>query len=181
MIRAILAVDENNGLGKNGRMAWHFPEDFKYFKEYTTGSVCLMGRTTYEDIASHKKNPSGELLPNRPAIVLTRDNIPHHQKECLYENVTFSEGGIGFINLLHLVGKNDQYEVSVVGGKQVYDMCFEHGLISEVSITRVSGNYDCDVVAPIDKWLENFELSETEELSKNCNVEIYKRRSDESQ
>jgi dihydrofolate reductase len=53
-------------LGKDGKMPWHLPEDFKHFVAKTTGHPIIMGRTTW---LSLQKRP----LPNRTNIVLTRD------------------------------------------------------------------------------------------------------------
>ena len=38
MITIIAAAGENNELGKNNDLVWHLPDDFKRFKQLTTGS-----------------------------------------------------------------------------------------------------------------------------------------------
>ena len=35
MIAAIVAVDENWGIGRNGDLLFHIPEDMKFFQEMT--------------------------------------------------------------------------------------------------------------------------------------------------
>ena len=40
----IVAVDEKWGIGKDGGLLAHLPEDMKYFRETTTGKVVVMGR-----------------------------------------------------------------------------------------------------------------------------------------
>ena len=34
-IIVIAAADERNGIGKDGKIPWHLPEDLKQFKKYT--------------------------------------------------------------------------------------------------------------------------------------------------
>ena len=58
----------NRVIGAGDRIPWHLPEDFKWFKQMTTGQVIVMGRKTFESI--------GKPLPNRTTIVLTRSAGP---------------------------------------------------------------------------------------------------------
>src|SRR6266849_4637499 len=60
----------NRVIGAGGKIPWHLPEDFKWFKKMTTGQVIVMGRRTFESI--------GKPLPNRTTVVLTRsaESIP---------------------------------------------------------------------------------------------------------
>ena len=57
-------MSQNRVIGAGNRIPWHFPEDFKWFKQMTTGNVIVMGRKTYESI--------GKALPNRLTVVLSR-------------------------------------------------------------------------------------------------------------
>ena len=54
-VEIIVAVDEDGGFGKDGKIPWHYSEDLKHFKEVTTGHVCIMGRKTYEDMLEMRK------------------------------------------------------------------------------------------------------------------------------
>ena len=62
MISAIVAVNNDWGIGYNGDLLEHIPEDLKYFKELTTGYVVVMGRKTWDSLP---KKP----LPNRFNVV----------------------------------------------------------------------------------------------------------------
>lgn len=64
MISAIVAVDENWGIGYNGDLLEHIPEDLKYFKTLTDGNTIIMGRKTWDSLP---KKP----LPNRFNVVIT--------------------------------------------------------------------------------------------------------------
>lgn len=67
-IKAIAAVAENGVIGNHGAIPWRVPEDWRRFRRITTGHTLVMGRTTYEGIAT-----SGGPLPGRLSIVVTRD------------------------------------------------------------------------------------------------------------
>lgn len=45
MIKAIVAVDKNWGIGKNNDLLFHIPEDMKFFKVATSGRVVAMAAT----------------------------------------------------------------------------------------------------------------------------------------
>ena len=62
--KAIVAMSQNRVIGAGGKIPWHLPEDFKWFKKMTTGNVIVMGRKTFEGL--------GQPLPNRKNLILTR-------------------------------------------------------------------------------------------------------------
>src|SRR5690554_8215282 len=70
-IAIIVIVDENYGIGKDGDLLCHLPNDLKHFKKLTTGHIIIMGRKTYESL------PNGA-LPNRINIVITSDNADNY-------------------------------------------------------------------------------------------------------
>ena len=59
----------NRVIGAGNKIPWHLPEDFKWFKQMTTGNVIVMGRKTFESI--------GKPLPNRDTIVLSRGGFSY--------------------------------------------------------------------------------------------------------
>lgn len=61
----IAAVADNGVIGKDNKLPWHYKEDFKHFKELTSGYAVVMGRKTYDSI--------GKPLPNRINIVISRN------------------------------------------------------------------------------------------------------------
>jgi dihydrofolate reductase len=64
MITIIAATGENNSLGKDNDLVWHLPDDFKRFKELTSGNYILIGRKTFESFPKP--------LPNRKHLIITR-------------------------------------------------------------------------------------------------------------
>jgi dihydrofolate reductase len=64
---AVAAMSLNRVIGRDNKIPWHLPEDFKWFKKLTTGHFVLMGRKTFESL--------GRPLPNRTNIVVTRSPL----------------------------------------------------------------------------------------------------------
>ena len=50
MISAIVAVDENWGIGFNGELLEKIPEDLQYFKNLIEGNLLVCGSKTYEGL-----------------------------------------------------------------------------------------------------------------------------------
>lgn len=61
----IVAVDQNNGIGKEGDQLAYISGDLKRFRQLTTGHTIIMGRKTFDAL------PKGA-LPKRRNIVITR-------------------------------------------------------------------------------------------------------------
>src|SRR6185437_4084117 len=67
--QAIAAMSANRVIGQGNKIPWHLPEDFKWFKQMTTGQVVVMGRKTFESI--------GRPLPNRETMVVSRGQFQY--------------------------------------------------------------------------------------------------------
>lgn len=67
----IIHTDADWAIGKEGDLLFHFPEDLAYFKEVTTGNICLMGRKTFDSL------PFENGLPNRENWVLSKTPRKH--------------------------------------------------------------------------------------------------------
>ena len=59
----VVAVSENDVIGRANALPWHLPADLGRFKQITLGNAVLMGRKTHESI--------GKALPGRLNLVLT--------------------------------------------------------------------------------------------------------------
>jgi dihydrofolate reductase len=60
----IVAISDNNAIGKDNALLWHISADMKFFRRQTLGSPVIMGRKTFESI--------GRALPGRVNIVISR-------------------------------------------------------------------------------------------------------------
>ena len=47
-MNAIVVVDQNWGIGREGNLLVHLPGDLKYYKEKTIGNHIIVGRKTLE-------------------------------------------------------------------------------------------------------------------------------------
>ena len=63
VISHLVAVSNNNVIGKDNDLPWKLKRDLQHFKNYTTGKTIVMGRKTYESI--------GRPLPNRRNIIIS--------------------------------------------------------------------------------------------------------------
>ena len=50
--KAIAAMSLNRVIGADGKIPWHLPEDFKWFKKMTMGDVVVMGARRSRVLAS---------------------------------------------------------------------------------------------------------------------------------
>jgi dihydrofolate reductase len=69
----IVAMDDNQLIGKDNTLPWRLPADLAYFKKTTTGKTVLMGRKTYDSI--------GFPLPKRRNIIVSH-NTSFQAKGC---------------------------------------------------------------------------------------------------
>ena len=60
----IVAISDNNAIGRDNALLWHISEDLRFFKRTTLGCPVIMGRKTFESI--------GRALPKRVNIVVSR-------------------------------------------------------------------------------------------------------------
>ena len=134
IVSIIVAVSENNVIGKDNSLIWHLPADMKFFKEKTTGHCIITGRKNYESIPE-KFRP----LPNRTNIVITR------QKNYI------APGAIVVGSLEEAFEKNlqigaDADEVFIIGGAEIFKQSMH--LVDKLYITRIHHNFDGDVFFP---------------------------------
>ena len=64
MISIIVAIAENNEIGRQGDLLCHLPNDLRHFKQITSGCTVIMGKRTFFSLPKHP-------LPNRRNIVIT--------------------------------------------------------------------------------------------------------------
>lgn len=58
----IVAMDENGLIGTDGKIPWHLPLDFEFFKNITQGATLHMGRKTYESLPDDKLNDRARIV-----------------------------------------------------------------------------------------------------------------------
>ena len=127
-ITLIAAVAKNDVIGINNLMPWHIKEDFKFFKEFTTGKPVIMGRKTWESLMTRP-------LPNRRNIVITRQTD--------YEAVGAEV--VGDLQAAFALC-TDVPEIIVMGGAQIYAEALP--LATDLRITEVDLSVDGDAYFP---------------------------------
>ncbi len=139
-LSAIVAVAENNAIGRDNDLLWHIPEDFKYFKRTTMGKPMLMGRKTFESLPG--------MLPGRAHVVVSRSADEQETLENLYWCTSLKDG---MEKAYALAEKSGADEVFIIGGAEVYGQTLE--MLDRLYLTRVHQNYeDADAFFPaIDK------------------------------
>jgi dihydrofolate reductase len=127
MIIMIAAAAENNALGKDNGLVWHLPDDFKRFKNLTSGHPIIMGRKTFESF----QKP----LPNRLHIIITRQK--NYQAEgCLVVS--------NLENAIALTDKNQ--DAFVIGGGEIYQQALS--FTDKIELTRVHDSFGADTFFP---------------------------------
>ncbi|MEM0896273.1 MAG: dihydrofolate reductase [Verrucomicrobiota bacterium] len=153
---AVVAMDENRVIGKNGTLPWHLPEDLKFFKRLTTGHAIAMGKTTFESI--------GRPLPNRRNIVVstTMESAP--------------EGCELVRSVQELAAVDAGTDLFVVGGAQLYEATLP--LCTALYVSHVFGEHEGDTHFPI--FEDDFALLEVIETFADFEVRRYLNRKAES-
>lgn len=149
-MRAIVAVDERWGIGKNNDLLFKLPADMKHFRETTEGKTVVMGSNTLLSF------PGGKPLKNRANIVLW----PGGEKR---EDCTV----VG--SLEELFGEVEKYpedDVFVIGGAMLYRTLLPY--CSEAIVTKVEADGGAEVFFEDLDALKNWSLvSASEPLETN--------------
>src|SRR5688572_5703899 len=120
-VSIIVAISENNVIGKDNSLIWHLPADMKFFKEKTTGHCIITGRKNYESIPE-KFRP----LPNRTNIVISR-------------NFNYSSPGAEVVNSLEeaieFAKAKKETEAFIIGGGQIFEETLAKNLASVLYVT----------------------------------------------
>ena len=144
MIKAIMAVDQSWGAGKNGTLPWPAnKEDLKQFKDKTTGHIVIMGSNTWFDPCFPAP------LKNRINIVVTTNPDKFDDRE-----VIITSTPIATIEELSKIHQNK--DVWIIGGINLIDQCWN--IIEEFHLTIINGHYDCDKFLDFQQLEDNFTL-----------------------
>ena len=134
MITLIAAVAQNNALGKDNQLLWHLPDDFKRFKNVTSGHYIIMGRKTFESFPKP--------LPNRIHVIITR------QKDYSPEGCIVADS---LPKAIAVCPKDE--ETFIIGGGEIYKQSIE--MADKLDITKVHQTFEADTFFPeidLAKW-----------------------------
>lgn len=140
-VAAIVAVSENNVIGRDGDLPWRLPKDMRFFKETTMGHHVIIGRKNWESIPE-KFRP----LPGRENIILTR------QKDLNIPDVQICHE---LDKALEIARKAGDEEPFIIGGGQIYELAFQADVVDRIYLTRVHADITGEIRMPdldLEKW-----------------------------
>ena len=113
----IVAISDNNAIGRNNELLWHISEDLCFFRRTTLGSPVIMGRKTFESI--------GRALPSRVNIVVSRGfNTAEEVAVCTSLEDAFN-----------VAQETNLEKCFVIGGGQIYAQALQ--LVDKLVVTHV--------------------------------------------
>ncbi len=131
-LKAIVAVCDDWGIGRDGDMVVSNRADMRHFVNKTKGHPVIMGRKTLESF------PGGRPLKDRRNIVLTRD-------------ASFTREGVEVVHSVDeaLAAVSEEDVAWVIGGGAVYEQFLPHCVEAEVTHNHV--------VHPADTFFPNLD------------------------
>lgn len=135
MIIMIAAAAENNALGRNNELIWHLPNDFKRFKNLTSGHHIIMGRKTFESFPRP--------LPNRIHVIISRQD-DYAPAECIV--VSSMEKAIA------ACPKGE--DIFIIGGGEIYNLGLP--FTEKIELTLVHYAFEADAFFPVikeEEWI----------------------------
>jgi dihydrofolate reductase len=126
-VSIVVAIGENNAIGKDNELLWYLPTDLKHFKTITKGHTVIMGRKTFDSI--------GKPLPHRRNMVITRArDLKIEGAEVVH---TIDEA------LALCAGEKEAF---IVGGAEIYKLAMEK--TDRIYLTTVHQSYEADAYFP---------------------------------
>jgi len=129
MISIIVAIANNNVIGKDNKLIWHIPEDLKRFKRITDGHTMVMGAATFKSL--------GKVLPNRKHIVL-----------CKGVKLDVKDNDVILLEDMEDLNKyiKEDEEVFIIGGGTIYKLFMPKA--DRLYITKINQDFEGDTFFP---------------------------------
>jgi len=132
-VRFLVAVDEEYGIAKNGKIPWDTPGDVEYFRAMTKFGTIVSGTKTLSSLSEKYRQ-------DKKIFAITHQNLP--------------DQGLTIVHDLDQFFKELVEDVWIIGGGQIFAQALPYA--THMFVTRISGSYDCDVFFP--KFEDNFTL-----------------------
>jgi dihydrofolate reductase len=166
IISLIVAVADNNVIGRNNDLIWHMPDDLKRFKSVTMGKPVIMGRKTFESIHARLKKP----LPNRMNIIISQTLSPTGRgrgegDKNSFEMIplppspeTLSVSPSPHGERVYLASSlteaikvfdHTHQEIFIIGGAQIYAQALAENIVDKIYLTRVHQSPKGDAFFPV--------------------------------
>ena len=141
MISAIVAVDNNWGIGYKGDLLINIPEDLKRFKTLTTGNTVIMGKKTWESLP---KKP----LPNRLNIII--DYTTDLKGNYIDTNAVIQN----MESTTEMLKKEFNDEFFIIGGGSIYKQLLPY--CDRVYVTKIYKDFE-----NVDTYFPNLDNQDT--------------------
>jgi dihydrofolate reductase len=128
IISIIVAVSQNNVIGKNNSLIWHISEDLKRFKSLTNGHTIIMGRKTYESLPIKP-------LPNRRNIIISSN------KNLKFDNAETANSPENALKICE-----NESEIFICGGAEIYKRFIPYA--NKIYFTSILKNFEGDTYFP---------------------------------
>ncbi len=142
----VVAMDQNRGIGKGGKLPWHLKCDLQHFKEITTQTrdknkrnAVIMGRKTWDSLPAQFCP-----LPKRVNVVITRNDHLEFPHDVLRVNGLdqalnlFTEGALS----------KTVESVYVIGGAQIFQEAIGRRECRKIYLTQILQSFECDTFFP---------------------------------
>ena len=141
---AISAVDKNFGIGYKNQLLFRIPEDMKFFKKTTIGSIVVMGRNTFDSLGAKP-------LSDRANFIITNKDDLDERDDILSGTLEEIDCGIFLYS--------PPEDVYIIGGEAIYNIYIDK--CDELLLTQYDRAYDS-----VDAYFPNpeehgFHLKET--------------------
>lgn len=147
IVKVIVAISENNGIGKDNKLPWKCREDMLFFARNTIGSgknAVVMGKNTWLSI--------GKPLRSRMNIVVS---TKLKQTDGVIVTKTIEDA-------INHADKSGIDTLWVIGGSSLYEWFLNYEKTEEIVISKIPGNYECDTFFPdidLANWKESYRFS----------------------
>ena len=138
----IAATENSGGVGKDGCLPWHLPEDLKRLRALTLGGAVCYGRRTFESLPICGDGYAK--LSERLNVLVTSTEAPP----------LFDPDGMICHSVRHALRRVTDLgynQLFVLGGTRMWaealDMAAE-GVPTLIHMTHVIGNFNCDTFFP---------------------------------
>ena len=142
MISAIVAVDKDWGIGYQGELLEHIPEDMKHFRELTMDNIVIMGRKTWESLPVKPLQGRSNIILSR---TLQRDSwIYNDQAHYIQFTPEVTEHDLKAF-------QNSSNHLFVIGGGEIYKQLLPY--CDTVYITKIFKEHN-----NIDTYFPNLDI-----------------------
>jgi dihydrofolate reductase len=163
-VAAVVAMDEDRVIGRQGALPWDVPQDLAHFRKLTKDHVVVMGRKTWDSLPA-KRRP----LPDRTNVVVSR----HPEQLSLPPEVLSASSPDEALRVAQDAALAASKTVWVIGGAELYKALLP--MCDEVHLTVIRGKHEGDAHLP--RFEDSFELSSRSEgEGEQCSFFVYVKK-----